>query len=377
MVEVGTHTELIVREGIYARLCRSQALMMDPEEVVAEGNTARVVIAQGTGSRAAGSDYFEHTGKEERAATTKGTSDKTGDAHLDAPDWPGGSERGRDLPTSLSPSADVVDCTVFAPRTARPGRWVSVQVFLHKPVERDKAERLAALIDEKSLMAGISTLEVELERGQRVRIALEAPNATIEDADQTIVWRGHTQGRAFRLLLPESADGREIHGKARFFVEDAPVGWVGFAIACAADLTGDEIVEMGARARRYRYAFISYAIEDSREVEKRVQSLRALRIAFFKDTFSLRPGDMWEKVLCEEIDRCDVFMLFWSRAAGRSEWVSKEIDRALRRRGASADELPDIAPIALEPFSLAPPPEVLAKFHFEDARLPPEHKAHE
>jgi hypothetical protein len=92
-------------------------------------------------------------------------------------------------------------------------------------------------------------------------------------------------------------------------------------------------------------------------------------MSVFQDILDLGPGERWEKALYREIDRCDVFLLFWSKAAAASEWVSKEIDYALARQGYDADNPPAIQPVPIEGPPIAPPPPRLAELHFNDALL--------
>jgi hypothetical protein len=47
---------------------------------------------------------------------------------------------------------------------------------------------------------------------------------------------------------------------------------------------------------------------------------------------TLELGQRRERQLYKQIDRSDVFFLFWSTAAKNSEWVAKEIDCALAGR---------------------------------------------
>lgn len=199
-----------------------------------------------------------------------------------------------------------------------------------------------------------------------MQIQLDIPNVPIDEDIQTLVWHGHTQGRSFRVLLP--AEG-EFNAKARFFLDGAPIGWVGFVLTCGIGDASEDVIPKGSRVRQYTYAFISYASEDRADVKKRIQTLRALKIGFFQDILSLSPGDRWERRLYREIDRCDLFILFWSRAASKSEWVGKEIDWAMKRRHSSTEELPDIAPFALEPLNVAPPPPALSEFHFDSSAM--------
>jgi hypothetical protein len=92
-----------------------------------------------------------------------------------------------------------------------------------------------------------------------------------------------------------------------------------------------------------------------------VQAIRAGEIDVFVDIANLRGGDRWQEVLMREIAARDVFYLFWSREAARSEWVEKEWREALDRRG-----LDFICPIPLEDPRFATPPRELRELHFND-----------
>jgi hypothetical protein len=118
----------------------------------------------------------------------------------------------------------------------------------------------------------------------------------------------------------------------------------------------------GTSAQRYNHAFLSYASADRREVLKRAQILQAAGVSFFQDTLKLDPGVRWEKAIYKNIDTCDLFLLFWSKAALESEWVIKEAEYALKRQGIG--DVPDIVPVILEDPPLPPPS--LATIHFND-----------
>ncbi|MEO7223909.1 MAG: TIR domain-containing protein, partial [Devosia sp.] len=68
-----------------------------------------------------------------------------------------------------------------------------------------------------------------------------------------------------------------------------------------------------------------------------------------------------------EIDRCDLFLLFWSSNAAASEWVTRETDRAVARQHASTVGVPEITPVIIEgPPVAAPIPSSLRHLHFND-----------
>lgn len=87
-------------------------------------------------------------------------------------------------------------------------------------------------------------------------------------------------------------------------------------------------------------------------------------IEFFHDVLTLEPREKWEKTLYKEIEKSDVFFLFWSNAAKNSEWVMKEVRYALKEKALLGN--PEIVPVIIEgPPPVAPPPE-LKDIHFND-----------
>jgi hypothetical protein len=89
------------------------------------------------------------------------------------------------------------------------------------------------------------------------------------------------------------------------------------------------------------------------------------KLEVFIDVISLRSGQKWEQELWKVIPTYDVFYLFWSANARRSDWVDKEWRCALKTRN-----LDYIDPIPLVSPEEAPPPPELASKHFNDWMLP-------
>ena len=110
-------------------------------------------------------------------------------------------------------------------------------------------------------------------------------------------------------------------------------------------------VPRGDQAHTYKHAFVSYSSQDREKVLDRVQMLEVTKTPYFMDCLSLTPGERWEKRLYENIDACDLFVLFWSEAASRSEYVLKEVEYAVRVHQKRGDGIPDIVPVVLEPIS--------------------------
>jgi hypothetical protein len=226
---------------------------------------------------------------------------------------------------------------------------------------------LAQETDPEAVRRANKRLEVEggVERGQRADIILEAPGLSIDAPVQHLVWRGDPQACGFIVTLPPSSAGRVFHPRVLVLIRSAPVCVLKFTLRAAAENAKHPISRV--RAHRYDHAFLSYAALDREQVVASAQILKAVRINFFHDLLSLEPGESWERRLYEEIDRCDLFLLFWSSHARASEWVLKEIQYALARRKSSDDERPDIVPVILEGPPPPSPPEFMKDIHFNDS----------
>jgi len=114
---------------------------------------------------------------------------------------------------------------------------------------------------------------------------------------------------------------------------------------------------------------VSYASADRAEVVRRLQVLRPplSDVAVFQDVLALEPGEPFAEVLFRRIDECDLFLLFWSSNARKSDWVRLELERALSRPGPGGP--PTIVPVVIEGPPTPPPPPGLDHLHFGDPLL--------
>ncbi len=256
--------------------------------------------------------------------------------------------------TAMEAPGDDVDCTVFAPPSAPPGGTILVQVFLHLPDQSERAEELATTFDDTAKARMFKSLDVHIPRGAKVQIFFDCQDLAVESPTQEIIWRGRPEPCNFLVTLPETEMARDYYPVIQVSIDETPAGRIQFKLTADATVTSATLAAepQGETSRYYRYAFLSYASKDRAEVLKRAQSLRATNIDFFQDILSLDPGERWESALYSHIDNCDLFLLFWSKAAAESEWVLKEIEYALARRRDSGESVPDIKPIILE----SPPP---------------------
>jgi hypothetical protein len=263
-----------------------------------------------------------------------------------------------------------VDCTVFAPPSARQGEAFLVQVFAHLPEQAQAASALASEFSERARRRGYQSLGTEIPRGTTLTFDLFMPGLEVDEPVQSLIWNGRPASVQFGVTVPYPGDTGMLIGTVAASIDSVPVGHIKFEFTVAvanAEPSSLEPQPVGDEAHGYAMAFCSYASEDRDEVVSRVQMLSALGIGYFVDIMSLDPGDRWKQKLYEHIDECDLFLLFWSRNAKRSDWVRKEADYALQRKGDDTFAPPEIRPIIIEGPPVVPPWEELSYLHFNDA----------
>jgi uncharacterized protein YjbI with pentapeptide repeats len=270
----------------------------------------------------------------------------------------------------VAPDAQPVDAAVFCPPRVTKGSTFLVQVFLYPPgVEREAAAQ-ARETDPGAAHRGRYSLPLDLPPGTRVDVHLEMPGLVVPEPDAVLIWRGRPTANQFEVVVPAGMIAAEAIGRVRFAVAGVPVGTFRFKIEFGEEGSMRAATALReAEAVRYRRAFVSYSSEDRVEVLRRVQAFRIAGLSVFQDLLDLEPGELWERALYREIDACDVFLLFWSRAAAASEWVAREISYVLTLKAGSEDRPPAIQPVPIEGPPVPPPPEALRHLHFNDALL--------
>ena len=194
------------------------------------------------------------------------------------------------------------------------------------------------------------------------------PGLEVIDPTQSIIWGGRPQAAGFEVRVPRDRTiPTKVIGTLGVIFDSVPIGHLKFTIAIGAG-TG-AAWPVGDDARRYRKAFISYASEDRDKVLQRVQMLGPLGIEFFQDLVSLEAGERWEPTIYEQIDACDLFLLFWSDHAKASDWVHREVRHALERKANDDLRPPEIRPIVIEGPPVPKPWAELAHLHFNDRLL--------
>jgi hypothetical protein len=265
------------------------------------------------------------------------------------------------------PKTEPLDVSAFAPDAAVRASETLVQIYIHHPDQASEAAEQAREADYLAVRHGVATLTTQVMIGQRLVVVLAAPGALIESPSQYLVWRGEPRACQFVLTVPSDSAIDTLTVRVTVLVDDVPIGSLRFHLPVTEQGQSNSSMKIvGDESRRYSIAFLSHAKHDRLEVLKRAQLLRAVNIGFFQDFLTIEPGKVWEKYLYEAIDRCDLFLLFWSKYAAASKWVLRETERALARKGGKNEALPDIIPIVLEGPPIPPVPDSLKHIQITD-----------
>ena len=180
----------------------------------------------------------------------------------------------------------------------------------------------------------------------RLELRLAGAGLSIEEASLTITWTGTIVTASFVVRFVASHLARAV-AQLRAIAGGFPIGSTAFMIDALDGNTHEACSKSSHRFSRYRKVFLSYANRDRPKVLEDNLLLSRLGLEVFQDILKIDPGERWERELYRNIDQADLFLLYWSRAAAKSEWVCKEAEYALNRQNSSADKRPDLVPALL------------------------------
>ena len=272
-----------------------------------------------------------------------------------------GAQNGAEKSHSIT---DNVHFTATAPATMRLGNSYTLDVWMHLAEQRQEVIARAIEAQGQEDIRIRSKGPVEVARGTILTVRLSIPDFIVKDSEDTILWDGNIGNASFPITVPTDARIGRHSGEVFFYVSGLQIAKLYFDLEIGH--RESSVYQLVTHEQRVRTAFASYASENRDEVLARVQGImKALPdLDLFLDVMSLRSGEDWEKRLKYEIEKRDIFYLFWSRAASRSHWVEMEWRTALDMKG-----IEYIDPVPLVSPNVVPPPKELAKLHFNDWML--------
>lgn len=274
---------------------------------------------------------------------------------------------------------DNVQFTVFRPRAVPPSQWRTLLAFAH----------LAELPPDADVNEPDPLEEVERQAKQVLGPDFQAYGKTTQDSTSAVPrqgqivfipamegiefnppryefqWIENVHKAEFRFRAAPQLEGKTARGRLTVFLGSLILAEITLQFrvdsrAAAADSKPEE----RASARPYRNIFASYSHTDVAIVRQFEHHAKALGDRYLRDVVDLRAGQVWNDELMRLIEEANVFQLFWSHNAMRSQFVRQEWEFALSLRRPEF-----IRPTYWEtPFPEAPetglPPAHLRRIHF-------------
>ena len=255
--------------------------------------------------------------------------------------------------------------SIFAPAEVKRRSHMLIQVYVHLFEEAETVKTLAQESQKNTERRDIIQLECSLRKGDEIVVLLNIYGEKLLMSERkTVVWQGHFTKCSFGYFVPMDIDVDELSCMALLSVNGIPVGEMRFIT---------EIVEVPRKlnseiiAHKYKKVFISYAHKDEAKVKSFHEGLKLAGIEHFFDRAYLKSGDVFPQVIQDYINSADLFVLFWSENASKSEYVNKERKQALERA------FPQVKPqqeakLSIYPMSIEPraelPGDMKDNYHF-------------
>jgi hypothetical protein len=244
-----------------------------------------------------------------------------------------------------------------APAALRPGEEFTARFVAYMEHEKVFVKEILHRLSPRSTSA-LDIKRCRWQPGTKVTISLSGRWLEVQEARQTFIWDAAYVVLDFDVMLASDAPQGTTVLKFDVAIDGIRVAKlrIDLQVGDTRESQQSTTVVTGAA----RTAFASYSSQDRQRVLDRLASVRiSAGLDVFLDCLSLRPGERWKLKITEEIRSRDQFLLFWSKAAADSQWVTWEWQTALNEKG--------IEDMQIHPLenNVAPPVE-LTDLHFSD-----------
>ena len=267
---------------------------------------------------------------------------------------------------SSPPITDNVHFSVTSSPVWLVGQPALVDVWAH--LDSQRQEVLERARENVERQVAIKTRgPVRIAHGSQLTVRLQIDGLAIDEPEDALLWEHEIGCVTFCVPIPADTPEGLRAAQATIHLGGLRILSLRFAVELRRDTASARPEQLLIHeVRRHKSAFASFASADEGAVLARVQGISKgqPKIDIFYAPHSLRSGEAWKTRLQEEIERRDVFYLFWSKAARESTYVEWEWRYALKVRGiAYIDPVPLVSPVEV------PPPSELAALHFNDWML--------
>lgn len=254
--------------------------------------------------------------------------------------------------------------SVFAPAEVKKKSHLLTQIYLHLYEDSEKVISLSQKADRNSERRDYVPLSVNIRRGAKVDVEFCIYGETkLMDKRVSSIWQGDFLKFSFDYFVPQNIDVEELCCEAIVFVEGMMIGEMRFITQI---VENPKVVAPKVVSHCFKRIFISYAHKDEQQVKFIAAAYKAQGVDYFYDSHYLAPSDVYEEKIFDYIDNADLFVLCWSKNAADSEYVSREVERALQH--AYPQVCKENATIKIYPLNIEPyadlPDNILKVYHY-------------
>lgn len=263
------------------------------------------------------------------------------------------------------PIPEMVFSSIFAPAQVKRKSPMTIQVYFHLYEESEMVKDFAKEVQRDVERRDYIPLQCKLKNGDKVDVQLNIyGEVLLKSEKRNVIWQGSFTKCSFDYFVPKEIDVDELSFVALLTVNEIPVGEMRFITKIVKSPRNlyPEVI-----AHKYNKVFISYAHKDEAKVKSFHEGLKVAGIEHFFDRTYLKAGDIFPQVIQDYINSADLFVLFWSENASKSEYVDKERKQALERA------FPQVKPqqeakLSIYPMSIEPraelPSDMKENYHF-------------
>jgi hypothetical protein len=265
---------------------------------------------------------------------------------------------------SQSKSLDNVHFSVASPKTTKPGSNFLLTFWAYLNSQRDEVIKRIYESHSRENTNIQYKGPVKIEKETLITLFIEIEDLTFKQNIASIHWTSEIISESFLVSVPDNVSLGTKIGAISLLVEGIEIAKIHFSIDITNTLTAPQSLPVDIQF--HQTAFASYSTKDTKEVLSRIQAMVIVApwLKVYIDFDGIRAGQYWKEELKKSISNMDVFYLFWSKNAAKSDWVKKEWHCALKLRG-----LDYIQPVPLVNPDRVPPPAELSPKQFKDKWL--------
>jgi len=265
---------------------------------------------------------------------------------------------------SPSRSPDNVHFSVASPKTAKPGSNFLLTFWAYMNSQREEVLKRIYESNSRENIKIHYKGPVKIERETLITLIIEIEDLILKQNIASMHWTSEIISESFLVSVPDNVSLGTKIGMISLLVEGIEIAKIHFALEVTKTLA--TVQSLPVDIQFHQRGFASYSTKDTKEVLSRIQAMEIVApwLKVYIDFDGIRAGQYWKEELKKSISDMDVFYLFWSKNAAKSDWVKREWQCALNSRG-----LDYIQPVPLVNPDKVPPPTELSPKQFRDKWL--------